>query len=155
MVKEEIVIRSMELRDVAQVEKIEQDTFSQPWTADDFLDGIQKADRIYMVAEQSGEVLGYCGMWNVAGEGQITNVAVKKQHRRKGIAVSMLSEFLKKGQQQGISAYTLEVRSSNAGAMALYEKMGFKNCGTRKNFYTLPVEDAVIMWKILEKEQDQ
>lgn len=140
-------IRAMEERDLEQVYNIECDNFSMPWSRASFLSSIHNADHIYMVAEQEQQILGYCGIWGIAGEGQITNVSVKKIFQRQGVANTLLDSCLKKGNEMGLASYTLEVRESNYRAIALYEKMCFEQVGIRKNFYDKPKENAVIMWK--------
>ncbi|MCI8409140.1 MAG: ribosomal protein S18-alanine N-acetyltransferase [Lachnospiraceae bacterium] len=140
-------IRYMKKEDLDQVWGIEQTLFSKPWSKQDFLDALSKEENIYIVAEDKEQILGYCGIWGVAGEGQITNVAVKKEYQGKGIATSLFCDVLKKGETKELHVYTLEVRVSNNRAIHLYEKMGFVSAGVRKNFYELPTEDAVIMWK--------
>ncbi|MSS63799.1 ribosomal protein S18-alanine N-acetyltransferase [Velocimicrobium porci] len=143
-------IRKMEETDIDQVEKIENEIFSMPWTRKDFMDSITNSNQLYVVAVKENEVLGYCGLWNVAGEGQITNVAVKKTVRNQKIGFQMLSYLIKWGMQEKITAFTLEVRESNKPAIHLYKKLGFRAEGLRKNFYEKPKEDAVIMWKYSE-----
>ena len=91
--------------------------------------------------------MGYCGMWGIVGEGQITNVAVAPQYRRQGVAKKLFRVFLDKGEQKGLTAFTLEVRTSNVPAIELYKSFGFKEAGVRKDFYELPKEDALIMWR--------
>lgn len=140
-------IRPMEIMDLQQVCAIEMDTFSDPWSRESFQEGIENEQRIYFVAEEEGHIFGYCGMWAIAGEGQITNVAVERQSRGKGIAGRMFSKFLQCGIENGLTSFTLEVRVSNHGAIALYEKFGFQSAGIRKDFYDHPKEDAMIMWK--------
>lgn len=140
-------LRYMTKEDLEQVCRIENSLFTRPWSEKDFLDALAKRENIYLVAETENEILGYCGVWGVAGEGQITNVAVKKEYRRKGIAASLFERIFKEGEVLQLSAYTLEVRSSNQAAIHLYEKMGFLSAGKRKNFYEMPTEDAVIMWR--------
>lgn len=140
-------IRVMQEEDLDQVCAIECDNFSMPWSRQAFLDSVHNPDHIYMVAEQEQEILGYCGIWGIVGEGQITNVSVKKSSQRQGVASALLDACLKKGDELGLSAYTLEVRESNAKAIALYEKFGFEQAGVRKNFYEKPKEHAIIMWK--------
>lgn len=140
-------IRAMLEQDLEQVCAIECDNFSMPWSRQSFLDVLQKSNYIYLVAEQQQQVLGYCGIWNIVGEGQITNVSVGRAFQRQGVASALLCACLEKGRDMGITAYTLEVRESNSGAIALYEKFGFKQEGVRKNFYEKPKEHAIIMWK--------
>lgn len=139
-------IRDMQELDLDQVCAIEEQIFSQPWSRQDFLDSVKNDTHIYLVAEQDGIIMGYCGMWGIAGEGQITNVAVAPQFHRQGVAKKLFRVFLEKGKQMGLTVFTLEVRTSNLPAIQLYKKFGFKEAGIRKNFYELPKEDALIMW---------
>ena len=110
---------------------------------------------IYLVAENDQhEVVGYCGIWGVLDEGQITNVAVREEDQGKGIGYEMLQELIEIGKNEGLSQYTLEVRVSNKKAIRLYEKLGFEEEGIRKEFYDKPVEDASIMWLREQEEQE-
>ncbi|MCR5403576.1 MAG: GNAT family N-acetyltransferase, partial [Butyrivibrio sp.] len=90
---------------------------------------------------------GLCGVRNISGEGEITNVSVSGDVRRQGTAYKMLRQLLERGIGIGIKDYTLEVRSSNAPAIGLYEKLGFKSEGKRPGFYDEPKDDAIIYWK--------
>lgn len=139
-------IRNMTESDLEQVCKIEQETFSEPWSYDDFNDAIKNENNRYLVAERSGEIAGYCGYFGVAGEGYIYNVAVKKEYRRQHIGVAMLKELIQQGMNHDIERFTLEVRISNTSAVSLYQSLGFESAGIRKDFYNKPREDAVIMW---------
>jgi ribosomal-protein-alanine N-acetyltransferase len=132
--------------DIQKVCLIEAGIFSMPWKAEDFRQSMEKPENIYLVVEEDALILGYCGLWGVAGEGQITNVAVAKQHRGRGIAKSMLEKMLQLGRNQGLDAFTLEVRESNIPAIELYHKLGFHDAGIRKNFYDAPQENGLIMW---------
>lgn len=140
------LFRNMEERDLEQVVQIENEVFSTPWKADDFQDGMKEANNGYFVIEEDGLILGYCGYWGIVGEGNIYNVAIRPEYRGKNLGFKMLSDMLAVGYGRGISDYTLEVRSSNQAAIRLYEKLGFERAGIRKDFYTSPTEDAVIMW---------
>lgn len=140
-------LRYMRKEDLEQVCAIEQTLFTRPWSRQDFLDALSKKENIYLVAEDKEQILGYCGVWGVAGEGQITNVAVKKEYQGRGVGAALLRYTLKEGESRKLDAYTLEVRVSNRAALHLYEKMGFYSVGIRKDFYDLPQEDAMIMWK--------
>ena len=99
------------------------------------------------VAEENEKIVGYLGIHNLGGDGEVTNVAVDEKFRGRGIAYAMLQYAMDETKRHGVTAFTLEVRKSNAAAISLYEKHGFENCGIRKNFYDFPKEDAVIMWK--------
>lgn len=143
----QVQIRMMERKDVERISWLEEAAFSMPWSADAFLDMITKPDARYYVAELDGEVLGGCGVLMAAGEGNITNVVVDEKARNRGIATKMLQYLIEDGFLNGLSAFTLEVRVSNAAAIHVYEKLGFHSEGIRPNFYEKPTEDAIIMWK--------
>lgn len=135
------------MEDLPEVARIEAEMFSMPWSAQGFADSLRNEDTCYLSVLCEGKIVGYCGMLRVLDEADITNVAVDSGHRGQGIGFAMLSELLKLGEESGIRSFTLEVRESNRAAIALYEKLGFVNCGIRKNFYQKPTEHAVIMWK--------
>ena len=140
-------IRPMADKDIDQVCEIENNIFSTPWSHNSFTTSIASKDNVYLVAEEEGKILGYCGLWGTADEGQITNVAVKKEFRKKAIGFSMIKILMEYGKDIGLNAFTLEVRVSNKAAINLYHKLGFEDCGVRKNYYTKPTEDALIMWR--------
>lgn len=142
-----MIIREMMTADVDAVTCMEAKVFTQPWSKESFLTEVKTPNHIYLVAEDNSKILGYCGLWEVAGEGQITNVCVAPEHRGKHVATQMLEELLRKAKEQMVTAITLEVRVSNESAIHLYEKLGFQEAGTRKEFYTHPIEDAKIMWR--------
>ena len=142
-----IVYRRMEEEDVPLISRLEEETFSMPWSAESFLRMIEQEDTAYFVAEEDGHILGGCGLLLIAGEGNITNVVVAPEARRRGVATGLLTYLMNEGDRAGLTAYTLEVRVSNAAAIALYEKLGFVSEGIRPKFYEKPVEDAMIMWK--------
>ena len=134
-----------------QVCVLEEMAFSMPWHKESFIEMIEHKDAMYLVAEEKnhpGRVIACCGMRHIVGEGDISNVVVHPDFRKRGVAYDMLTELLSRSKKKyGITEYTLEVRCSNSGAIRLYEKLGFVNEGIRKNFYEEPVEDAIIMWK--------
>ena len=108
---------------------------------------IQNPDACYLVVLLVDEVVGSCGLRNIVGDGEITNVVTKGTMRGKGIGKQMLLQLLEEGTKMGVEAFTLEVRKSNDAAIHLYESLGFVTEGVRKNFYEEPTEDALIMWK--------
>jgi ribosomal-protein-alanine N-acetyltransferase len=142
-----ITYRRMTPEDVPFISRLEEETFSMPWSPEAFLQMITKEDTRYYVAEEGGHLLGGCGLWMIAGEGNITNVAVAKDARRRGVGTGLLTYLMQEGNREGVSAYTLEVRISNEAAIHMYEKLGFVSEGIRPNFYEKPTEDAMIMWK--------
>lgn len=141
-------IRRMQEGDLDQVAAMEKAIFSEPWSRKGFEDTYQKKENCYLVIEEDGEILAYCGFWSVLDEADICNVAVREDARRRGLAEAMLKELLKEGGQLGMRAFTLEVRVGNVPAIALYRKLGFESAGVRPGFYTKPNEDALIMWNM-------
>lgn len=142
-----ITIHRMTSEDVPQVAELERRCFSEPWSEATFADYCSREDICYLVLKEENKVIGNCGVRNIAGEGEITNVAIDEAYRGKGLSVKLMEELLKKGTEMGITEFTLEVRAGNAPAIHLYEKMGFLTEGVRKGFYEHPKEDALIMWK--------
>jgi ribosomal-protein-alanine N-acetyltransferase len=142
-----IEIREMCLKDLPEVARIEKGNFSRPWSEQAFADSLKQDCTRYLTVVCDGQIVGYCGYLQSFEEADITNVAVEEKSRNLGIGNAMLQELMRQGEERGITAYTLEVRKSNQAAIHLYEKLGFEQVGIRKNFYDLPTEDAVIMWR--------
>ena len=129
---------------------LERQCFSQPWSeqALSMLCG-DGGVGFAVLAMPQGRVVGYGGMLCVLDEGQITNVAVDADYRRRGCGDMLLYALADYGRQNRLQTLTLEVRESNAPAIALYEKHGFIRTGMRRNFYTAPMEAALILTKTL------
>lgn len=142
-----MIIRNMRADDVEAVASIEAEVFSDPWSKESFQKEVCVTNHIYLVAEENHNIIGYCGLWEVSGEGYITNVCVVPDSRGRAVGTKMLTELIRIAEQDDITAVTLEVRVSNEAAQHLYKKLGFKEAGIRKDFYSHPREDAVIMWK--------
>lgn len=140
-------IREMNASDVEAASRLEREAFSMPWSARDFLEMVEADYAHYYVAESEDGIVGCCGIRNIAGEGEITNVVVSAPYRRMGIGRKMMEYMLKMAAAEGVTATTLEVRVSNLPAIGLYESLGFKGEGVRPGFYEKPPEDALIMWK--------
>ena len=138
---------SMTVDDIAQVAEIERQIFSIPWSEKAFRDSMESDNTIYIVAKENDNVAGYAGMYLSFEEGNITNVAVNPLSRRKGIGEKIVRDILNRAYEKGVRDVFLEVRETNSVAIALYEKIGFKEEGIRKNFYDKPRENALIMWK--------
>ena len=145
----------MKKEDLEQVCAIEKEAFTLPWSREAFLEGIRMKDSIYLVACEQNVVIAYCGVWVIAGEGQINNIAVAKEYRGRGAGYELLSYLLLEGEKRGVEAFTLEVRVSNEAAIRLYEKAGFEKLGIRRGFYEKPVEDAAIMTVITSRKACQ
>lgn len=137
----------MEMRDLPEVVEIEKEIFSIPWSLKSFQESLINKNTLYMVAVENEKIIGYAGMYISFEEGDISNMAVASGYRRRGIATKLLLEIIRRAYQKGVTDVTLEVRETNAGAISLYEKLGFQEVGIRKNFYEKPIENALIMWK--------
>ena len=135
-----------------ELEKLERICFSRPWSRKMLAEELENQCAAFLVAEDSvsGRVLGYAGLMVVADEGYITNVAVFPEYRRQGIAAQILQVFLQFAAANHLAFLTLEVRPSNAAAIALYQGFGFEEVGRRKNYYDLPKEVALILTKYFE-----
>ena len=103
--------------------------------------------------KRQGKVIGYAGIWKIADEGHITNVAVEPLHRRKSVGDMLIAALIEVTEEQGITRHTLEVRKSNISAIRLYEKHDFKIEGERKAYYEDNGEDALIMWRETNNER--
>ena len=143
-----ISIRELRYEDVDAVCSLEEEAFSMPWHKQSFIEMIENKDALYLVAIEDNQVVGCCGLRSIVGEGDISNIVVKKECQGRGIAQLMLKELMETGNKRfQIESFTLEVRHSNQNAIHIYEKLGFNSEGIRKNFYEKPTEDAMIMWK--------
>ena len=123
--------------------------FSVPWSLDSISYEIENPLAKYVIAQDlsTNEVVGFAGVWIVAGEGDITNIAIHPTYRKQGIASQLLSKLLEICKDNNCNDITLEVRVSNTPAQNLYTKFGFVNEGIRKKYYSDNGEDAIIMWK--------
>lgn len=138
-------IRHMTKADVPAVAALDKLCFRIPWSEQSFAAEMENQLAVYFVAEVDGMLAGYCGFWQVADEGHITNVAVLEPFRRTGVGSRLVEAMEAAAKQAGLVLMTLEVRKSNHAAIGLYEKYGFRTIGERKNYYQEPVENALIM----------
>ena len=130
---------------IPQIEEIERECFSRPWTAEQLKSQMRDAQHEFIAAVDDGRVLGYVGLMYVLDEGYISNVAVHTEARRRGIGDALIDALAAKAAEHELAFLTLEVREGNAPAIALYAKHGFHPVGKRKNYYDAPKEDAVLM----------
>jgi ribosomal-protein-alanine N-acetyltransferase len=139
-------IRRLTYADLPQVIAIERRAFPTPWSLAMFVLELSKPGGICLAARRNGTLVGYliCSRYDTVWH--VMNVAVDPDQRRTGIATSLLLELLQRVGDQN-ARYTLEVRTSNAGAIALYERFGFRTSGTRRRYYQDNGEDALIMWR--------
>ena len=134
-----------------QIEEIEKACFSMPWTIEQLKSQLKDSQHEFIAAlDDEGRVLGYVGMMYVLDEGYISNVAVAPEARRQGIGRDLIKELMARAAALDLAFVTLEVRCSNAAAIALYEKQGFVPVGKRKNYYDFPREDAILMTHFLK-----
>ena len=135
--------------DLDGVLEVESESFTNPWTRDMYAWELQNRAicHIYVVRTDDCRVAGFCAFWLVFDEIHINNVAMRPQFRSQGIGTSLMRHVLAAGKELGARRATLEVRASNDAARRLYERLGFYVAGTRRNYYTNPVEDALILWR--------
>lgn len=141
-----MIIRKMKDADTAAVAALEKECFSEPWSETELKKSMQQSNYCFFVAEEENQVLGYLGMYQILDEGDITNVAVTSSARNRGIGAHLLQTLMKNCLSLGVTCITLEVRESNQSAIHLYQKHGFSIEGVRKNYYSQPTENALIMW---------
>jgi ribosomal-protein-alanine N-acetyltransferase len=137
-------IRPAQPADVAAVAAIERAVFSDPWSANAFIECLA-AETPFLVAVRGPTVAGYAVAQYAADEGEILNLGVATAHRRGGIGRALVEGLLDELRERGVRVVYLEVRESNAAARRLYESMGFAAVGRRARYYRRPVEDAVIL----------
>ena len=136
--------------DVDGISRIEDESFSDPWSRESIANLIAQDAALCLTAKKKdGSVAGYAFMYVVGDESELLNIAVAPDARRRGIARTMMREALSGAEALGAVVTYLEVRASNGSAAALYSSLGFERIGARKNYYRYPTEDAVLMAKIL------
>lgn len=141
------MIRKMTVQDVETVAEMERMIFTDPWSENVYRQTLELKDAVYLVdCQDDGEIIAVAGVRNIVGDGEITNVMVKPEYRKLGVAYTLLLSLIEEGRNIGVKDFTLEVRKSNFGAIKLYEKLGFVTEGIRPGFYDHPKEDACIMW---------
>ena len=145
-------IRKMTIEDVAAVVVVENICFITPWSEESFKNELTtNMLAVYYVAEIEGKVIGYAGMWHVMDELHITNVAVHPDYQGRKIGNQLLEALISFSSSGPYKGMTLEVRVSNEVAINLYTKYGFEKLGIRKGYYQDNKEDAMVMWKELNK----
>lgn len=137
----------MEASHVPQIAALEQLCFTDPWPEAAIEPELENPLSLWLVAMDGAELAGYVGSQSVLGEADVMNVAVAPSHRRRGIAQALLNRLQQELAVRQVCSLTLEVRASNASAVALYEKLGYLQVGRRPNYYHKPKEDALILRK--------
>jgi [ribosomal protein S18]-alanine N-acetyltransferase len=142
-----IAIRAFSYTDLPQVLAIERRAFTSPWSLSMFVLELSKPSGIYLAAVRGTEIVGYVICARYVEAYHVMTLAVAPEHRREGIASILLDAVIERAGED--ANYTLEVRVSNAGAIALYERYGFRGVGTRPRYYADNGEDAIIMWRAI------
>ncbi len=127
--------------------KIEEACFAHPWSRQSVESELANENSVFIVAVEGEKVIGYIGMSVVIDEGYIFNVAVNADFRRKGVGTALINELVTYGKKNDLCFITLEVRESNQAAISLYSDFGFIKVGERKNYYSDPAENAILMTK--------
>ena len=135
--------------DLEGILEVDAGSFLRPWTRSMYEAELRNpgVSRIFVVRTPRWPVAGYCAAWFLAGEVHINNLAIRPECRRRGLAPILLARVLEAAAREGAGSATLEVRRSNDAARALYEGLEFRVRGVRKDYYTDPVEDALILWR--------
>ena len=141
-------LRRLELGDLDAIEQIERVSYPTPWSRSMFATELAKPSSLSLGAVDETEALvGYLVLSRYVDAWHVMNVAVSPDWRRRGVATALLRRLLEDTRDDAERGYTLEVRVSNVGAIALYEQFGFRPKGVRKGYYTDNREDALIMWR--------
>ena len=142
-----MILETMHAAHVAQIAQLDKISFSDPWSERSIASELDNNLAFWLVAVEGETVAGYIGSQTVMEETDMMNVAVHPDFRRQGIAEALVNGLVEHLKAMGSRCLTLEVRASNAPAIALYEKLGFTEIGRRKNYYRNPREDALILRK--------
>jgi [ribosomal protein S18]-alanine N-acetyltransferase len=140
-------IRPLQLRDLSAIEEIERRSYPTPWSRSMFAGELAKPSSICLGAFDGERLAGYLIVSRYVDAWHVMNVAVASDYRRRGVASQLLAALFDQTQADDRRGYTLEVRVSNAGAISLYERLGFERRGVRRGYYTDNREDALIMWR--------
>lgn len=150
-------VRLMTYDDIEQVSDIEKVSFAQPWSTYAFRSELEDNElAFYCVVvpkDDPQKVIGYGGLWIILDEAHITNIAISPHYRGRGLGQLLMEDMQALARLKGAVRITLEVRVSNKRALNLYHRLGFKEEGLRKGYYTDNNEDALIMWCDLKRNE--
>jgi ribosomal-protein-alanine N-acetyltransferase len=146
---EPIVERLHEAADLDGVIDVEAASFFRPTSREWYAKELQRPDVCYIYVVRTAEVpvAGFCAFWRIADQIHINNLAIRPELRGRGLGRALLDRVLHEADTMAAPSATLEVRRSNAAALRLYERAGFRVTGVRPNYYTHPVEDALVLWR--------
>ncbi len=148
--KSSLSLRPMTPSDVPEVARIETTAFSTPWSDRTFRSLLHRPGVELWVAEWGDQLAAYAILWKVLDEGELANIAVRKDLRGRGIGSGLLSRMLEVAEDSGVRSLYLEVRESKSVAREMYARRGFQEIGVRKGYYEGPAEDARVLKKSLE-----
>jgi ribosomal-protein-alanine N-acetyltransferase len=131
---------------IPAIMEIERQAHGSPWSERSFRNELDHPQSEFIVATIGPELVGYAGEWILVDEAHVTTIAVRPDHRRKGLGRDLMNELLARAKARGAVCSTLEVRASNAAAIQLYEGLGYVQAGLRRGYYPDNKEDAVVMW---------
>ena len=143
-------LRPMTSSDVPEVARIETTAFSTPWSERTFRSLLDRSGVELWVAEWEDQLAAYAILWKVLDEGELANIAVRRDLQGRGIGSGLLSRMLEVAEDSGVRSLYLEVRESNGRAQEMYVRRGFHEIGVRKGYYEGPREDARVLKKSLE-----
>ncbi|MDO4747852.1 MAG: ribosomal protein S18-alanine N-acetyltransferase [Eubacteriales bacterium] len=144
-----MIISKMTKEHLSGVVEIENSSFTHPWSFDSFASEVDKDSSCCYVALSDDRVIGYAVLNFVLDEGSLLLIAVDKSYRRQGVAKALFTKLMDIAKEKSLSFITLEVRASNESAQAFYLSENFEVVAVRKNYYSKPTEDAVLMTKYL------
>ncbi len=147
---ENFLIKKMTNEHISDILFIEEMCFEDPWNEQMFLGELEHENVYYFIIIKDNKPVGYIGFWHIVDEGHITNICIDKTLQKQGLGTKLMEYAIEAMKSLEIIATTLEVRQSNLKAINFYNKLGFTSEGVRKNYYSNPKEDAVIMWKKLK-----
>lgn len=142
-----MIIKKATLENLEDIFKIEESVFAHPWSLESLKNLLEDENSVAFVAVDNDIICGYCGVNTILDEGYITNVAVMENYRKQGIGRMLVNALVNFAKDKSLAFLTLEVRKSNTPAINLYSKNGFETVGERKNYYTSPTENALLMTK--------
>ena len=135
--------------DIDAVAALEAESFTNPWSRDTLVWELANSDvtRVYLLRDTDDRPIAFCIVWVIFDELHINTLAVSPAHRRQGLATRLLQEVMAEAALEGARRATLEVRESNTAALGLYAGLGFRVAARRREYYTNPPEDALILWR--------
>ena len=151
-IRQQLAIEPMREADVPTVQEIERDIFSTPWPRNAYYRELSSRNSAHYIVlkretpDGEAEIIGYAGMWRMYDEAHVTTIGVRKDLQHTGHGRILFAALVQAAYDLGAKWVTLEVRTSNDGAMRMYEGFGFKVIGRRKGYYTDNGEDAIVMW---------